>query len=66
MSTDSQIYLDVVGRAERDWPPAYDGCITRPCPRCGAEPYERCTNPLRSATRHASKMPCLLRLVDIN
>jgi hypothetical protein len=61
MST-SQAYLDVVGHAERGWPSAYDGCITRPCPRCGARPYEQCTNPLRSATRHSSKIPCLTRL----
>jgi hypothetical protein len=61
MSTQSETYLDVVGRAERGWPRAYDenGAIYRPCTNCGAQPWEMCTNPIRNKPR---KTPCVVRV----
>jgi len=59
MSTTSEAYLDIVTGVERAWPPAYDDCIMRDCPNCGAEKMTLCINPIHNRTR---KTPCVLRI----
>lgn len=65
----SEAYLDLGGRAERRWPPAYNEVIGLHCPRhlaappsmrgCGAKPGEVCTNAI---TGRARKAPCYARM----
>jgi hypothetical protein len=57
----SQAYLDVVGEVGRQWPASYDVAIKHACPRCGADPYEMCTNPNVILSNRA-KIPCVARL----
>jgi len=57
----SQSYLDIVGDVERHWPPSYNGVIMHACPRCGAQPFEMCTNP-NTIRPNRAKIPCLVRL----
>jgi hypothetical protein len=61
MSITSQAYLDVVGDVERSWGRAYDTCIMHSCPRCGADAYYVCVNPI---SRRKAKMPCLARIAQ--
>jgi hypothetical protein len=54
----SEVYTDVVGSVERNYPRAYDTCIHRDCPNCGAVPFQMCMiSPAK--TRRA---PCIARM----
>jgi hypothetical protein len=58
----SEAYLDIVGEVDyTGWPPSYAGVIDRPCKRCGAEPWQMCTNPATPWREHAAKAPCKIR-----
>lgn len=58
----SELYEDIVGSSAQRLPATYDTCQHVACPRCGANPYDACSNPERRVQGQGSKSPCMVRL----